>query len=418
MSTIRFTRSRAAVVPRFAVLLGALVAACTVLVSSASAAIAPSNTAFPALSGTPAVGSTLTASPGTWSGDAPITFGYQWQRCDSPATVCANIAGSTSSAYVLAGLDGGGTVRVAVVGTNAAGSQIAYSAVTSAIANAAGAPASTVLPAISGTLQSGSTLTAATGTWAGTPPLTFNSRWLRCNPAGTSCAAITGATAQTYQLVPADVGSTIAVDVQAVNAGGNASARSPVTAAVAAATSSPASTALPSIGGSAVEGMTLTGSVGTWTGTLPITFANAWRRCDVAGAACQTIAGAAGLSYVLAHGDVGQTIRFEVGATNAAGSITATSLQTAVVTIAPSTVGQPTAKQQCKHGGWQTFTGPSFRNQGQCVRFVATRSEGNGHRGHSGDDNHRGSSVGNDKGHSKDHSKDHSKKHGRNGGGD
>lgn len=319
MSTIRFTRSRAAVVPRFAVLLGALVAACTVLVSSASAAVVPSNTALPAATGTPLVGSTLTASPGTWSGDAPITFGYQWQRCDSPATVCANIAGSTSSAYVLAGLDGGGTVRVAVVGTNAAGSQIAYSAVTSAIANAAGAPASTVLPTISGTLQPGSTLTAATG---------------------------------------------------------------------------------------------------LWTGTLPITFANAWRHCDAAGAACQTIAGAAGLTYVLAPGDVGQTIRFEVGATNAAGSITATSLQTAVVTIAPSTVGQPTAKQQCKHGGWQTFTGPSFRNQGQCVRFVATRSEGNGHRGHSGDDNHRGSSVGNDKGHSKDHSKDHSKKHGRNGGGD
>lgn len=413
MSTIRFTRSRAAVVPRFAVLLGALVAACTVLVSTASAAVAPSNTAFPALSGTPVVGSTFTASPGTWTGDAPITFGYQWQRCDSPATFCADVTGSNSSAYVLAGLDGGGTVRVAIVGTNAAGSQIAYSAVTSAIANAAGAPASTVLPAISGTLQSGSTLTAATGTWAGTPPMTFNSRWLRCNSAGTSCAAITGATAQTYQLVPADVGSTIAVDVQAVNAGGNTSARSAVTAAVASVTTAPASTALPAIGGSAVEGMTLTGSAGTWTGTLPITFASAWRRCDAAGAACQTIAGAAGLTYALAHGDVGQTIRFAVGATNAAGSVTATSPQTAIVTIAPSTVRQPTSKKQCKRGGWRTFTSPSFRNQGQCVRFIATQSVGNGQRGHSDDDNDRGSSGE----HGKGHSKGHSKKHGRNGGG-
>jgi hypothetical protein len=30
----------------------------------------------------------------------------------------------------------------------------------------------------------------------------------------------------------------------------------------------------------------------------------------------------------------------------------------------------PSSKDQCKHGGWQTF-GP-FRNQGDCVGFVAT----------------------------------------------
>ncbi len=29
----------------------------------------------------------------------------------------------------------------------------------------------------------------------------------------------------------------------------------------------------------------------------------------------------------------------------------------------------PTSKDQCKHGGWQTF--PGFKNQGDCVSFVA-----------------------------------------------
>jgi hypothetical protein len=29
----------------------------------------------------------------------------------------------------------------------------------------------------------------------------------------------------------------------------------------------------------------------------------------------------------------------------------------------------PTAKDQCKKGGWKTFTSPSFKNQGQCVSF-------------------------------------------------
>jgi len=30
----------------------------------------------------------------------------------------------------------------------------------------------------------------------------------------------------------------------------------------------------------------------------------------------------------------------------------------------------PTDKDQCKKGGWQTFTNPSFKNQGQCVSYV------------------------------------------------
>jgi hypothetical protein len=30
----------------------------------------------------------------------------------------------------------------------------------------------------------------------------------------------------------------------------------------------------------------------------------------------------------------------------------------------------PTSKQQCKKGGWKRFTNPSFKNEGQCVKFV------------------------------------------------
>jgi len=32
--------------------------------------------------------------------------------------------------------------------------------------------------------------------------------------------------------------------------------------------------------------------------------------------------------------------------------------------------GSPASKAQCKHGGWRTFTSPSFKNQGQCVSWV------------------------------------------------
>jgi hypothetical protein len=38
------------------------------------------------------------------------------------------------------------------------------------------------------------------------------------------------------------------------------------------------------------------------------------------------------------------------------------------------------AKDQCKNGGWQDFTSPAFKNQGDCVSFFATgeKNAGNG----------------------------------------
>ena len=44
---------------------------------------------------------------------------------------------------------------------------------------------------------------------------------------------------------------------------------------------------------------------------------------------------------------------------------------TAQVPAPVVTTGHPTAKSACKHGGWRSFTNPSFKNQGQCVSYVA-----------------------------------------------
>jgi hypothetical protein len=38
-------------------------------------------------------------------------------------------------------------------------------------------------------------------------------------------------------------------------------------------------------------------------------------------------------------------------------------------------VGPPTSKDQCKKGGWQDFNNPTFKNQGDCVSFVASHGE-------------------------------------------
>ena len=40
------------------------------------------------------------------------------------------------------------------------------------------------------------------------------------------------------------------------------------------------------------------------------------------------------------------------------------------VSYASSNLTAATGKDACKHGGWKTLTNPSFRNQGQCIKFM------------------------------------------------
>jgi hypothetical protein len=72
----------------------------------------PASTAAPALDGVAREGSKLTASTGSWTGAAPISYTYQWQRCVSSG--CNNIAGAMDSAYTLTTADVNARVRVVV----------------------------------------------------------------------------------------------------------------------------------------------------------------------------------------------------------------------------------------------------------------------------------------------------------------
>ena len=95
------------------------------------------------------------------------------------------------------------------------------------------APASTAVPTVSGRLRAGRVLTASSGSWSGTAPIGYTYRWLRCDSAGTNCAAISGATATSYKLQSADVGRRLRARVTARNSAGNvtvqSSATSPIT---------------------------------------------------------------------------------------------------------------------------------------------------------------------------------------------
>jgi hypothetical protein len=82
----------------------------------ASPAVPPKNTTSPSVTGRHQIGSTLTCSPGVWSGTQPITYAYQWLGDASP------VSGATQSTYTLQPTDLAQAFACRVTARNAGGS--------------------------------------------------------------------------------------------------------------------------------------------------------------------------------------------------------------------------------------------------------------------------------------------------------
>ncbi len=107
---------------------------------------APVNTSAPAISAPEQVlpGGALAADTGTWSapaGSGSVTYGYQWQECDSQGESCQSIGGAQNASYVADAGDVGHSLRVLVSAADADGLTSAVSAATSPVATPQLAPA-------------------------------------------------------------------------------------------------------------------------------------------------------------------------------------------------------------------------------------------------------------------------------------
>jgi len=96
---------------------------------------APVNVSLPTISGRAVEGEILTASPGSWTGPGPISFGYQWTRCTAKGDFerCVPIVVTSNPAYRLTAADVGRRLFVQVKAQNRFGATFVNSALTATV---------------------------------------------------------------------------------------------------------------------------------------------------------------------------------------------------------------------------------------------------------------------------------------------
>jgi subtilisin family serine protease len=254
-------------------------------VAASGGMLPPAPLAPPTIDGIAQAGQLLTATDGVWTGSGPLDYIRSWRRCDALGSVCVDIEGAAGAVYAIGPADVGSTLRVAVTGTNAVGTETGVSDPTAVVVAAPVGPLPPVNlapPAIAGTATEGQTLTASEGTWGGSFPVAYAYAWQRCDATGAGCVDAAGATGASYVLTLSDVAATLRVVVTATDLGGSASATSLPTAVVSAAPRPPAVSAPPAVSGDAREGATLTAAPGVWTASGTFSQSYAWERCGAA----------------------------------------------------------------------------------------------------------------------------------------
>jgi hypothetical protein len=112
----------------------------TTPVTPAPLPVSPASLSAPSIAGTPAVGSTLQASLGSWA-NGPTSYTYHWSECPGSCTGSngVQITGASGRlSYVPQASDVGDVIYLVVTAQNAGGQATAYSAVTASVASSAG----------------------------------------------------------------------------------------------------------------------------------------------------------------------------------------------------------------------------------------------------------------------------------------
>jgi hypothetical protein len=84
----------------------------------------------------PVIGATLTVNTGTWTSTPAVTiYAYQWQRSLDSGTTWSDLAGATSSSYVVSVTDNSYTLRAKVSATNVNGTGVSFTTTTGIVSS-------------------------------------------------------------------------------------------------------------------------------------------------------------------------------------------------------------------------------------------------------------------------------------------
>lgn len=160
---------------------------------------APGALTAPSVSGSAAIGSTLTRTLGTYSGNPAPTVAGRWQRSTDAGVTWVDVSPSqTGAQYVSAGSDGN-RIRWRETGSNGNTPNVTQNSNVITLTAAAAAPTALTAPNVSGSAVVGSTLTRTLGTYSGSPTPTVSGVWQRSTDAGATWADISPAqTGATY----------------------------------------------------------------------------------------------------------------------------------------------------------------------------------------------------------------------------
>ncbi len=198
--------------------------------TSAVAALVPGAPIIGTATVTGATTATISFTAPASNGGATITT-YTAYPSSGAGTGTLSQAGSGTISVT--GLTGGTAYTFTVKATNSAG-QSAASGSSNSITTYA-APVNTVLPAITGTVVAGNTLTSSTGTWTGAPTPTYAYQWQH----GTT--NISAATSSTWVVSSSYLNETVRVVVTATNSAGAVNATSSNTGVISMVPAAPTS---------------------------------------------------------------------------------------------------------------------------------------------------------------------------------
>jgi hypothetical protein len=217
-----------------------------------SAPTAPTNSGGTAVSGTAAVGQTLTAVEGSWAdgGSAITSTSFLWESCLASSCSWTSVNGATDSSLIVGSSDVGKKFRVKVSKTNNIGTTTVNSSESGTVAK--GNQSTLSISSTSATY--GQTLELSTTGGSGTGAVTFAKVSGTCTLSG-------------IELVPGDVGSTCVVT--ATKAGD--AAYNPLTTAhttILVVRASQSSVVVTSVSGTFGSNLSLTATGGSGNGTL------------------------------------------------------------------------------------------------------------------------------------------------------